>query len=77
MSYLTRIFSQIRDNLPLGVGVNPKKFGVNRSHFSFLQKSLNYCKIFTTKLVRFFLQIGDDRPLGKGVIPIVFEKNLF
>jgi hypothetical protein len=60
ISYLAWIFLQIRDDLPLGVGVNPTKFGVNRHHFSFLQKLLNSREItiFATKAVQFFANWG-------------------
>jgi hypothetical protein len=63
-----RIFLQIRDNLPIGLGVNATKFEVNWRGLTILQKLLNYREItiFATKVVQFFLQIWDNRPLGVG-----------
>jgi hypothetical protein len=61
-------FLQIRDNLPLGVGVNPTKFGVNWQQFCFSRKLLNYHEItiFVTKVIRFFCKLGTITPRGMG-----------
>jgi hypothetical protein len=53
ISYLTWIFSQIGDDLPVGAGVNPIKFQVNRSNFSLSRKWSKFRKmtIFAIKVV--------------------------
>jgi hypothetical protein len=41
---VTWIFLQIGSNLPLRARVNPTKFGLNRSYFSFSRKSSKYLR---------------------------------
>jgi hypothetical protein len=74
MSYLETLtwldFSQIGDDLPLGAGVNPIKFQVNRSNFSFSRKSSKYREktIFAIKVLRFFRKLRAITPRGRGPI---------
>jgi hypothetical protein len=67
---LLGFFLQIRDDLPLGAGVNPTKFGVNRSQISFSLKSSKYREItiFTIKIIWFFCKLGTITPWGRWPI---------